>query len=83
MKKRYSIYSVFGGLLIFVIVFLTIVIVVTISMKTKEYKLITEGNKHQLERESEALIKLMGSSMSQVAWDYTYWDEFAEANRKK
>lgn len=79
MKKRYSIYSVFGGLLIFVIVFLTIVIVVTISMKTKEYKLITEGNKHQLERESEALIKLMGSSMSQVAWDYTYWDEFADA----
>ena len=83
MRKRYSIYSVFGTLLIIVIVFLTVVIIVTSSMKTKEYNLITEGNRNQLKQESEAMIKLMGSSMSQVAWDYTYWDEFAQAVSKE
>lgn len=79
MKRKYSIYSVFGGLLLIVAVFVTIVTIVISSMKSREYDLILEGNKNQLEQESSALIKLMGRSMSQIAWDYTYWDELVES----
>jgi len=75
MRKRYSIYSVFGTLFVIVISFLTIVVLVTYYMKSQEYKLILDGDKSQLDQESEALIKLTGNTMSQVAWDYTYWDE--------
>ena len=83
MKKKYSIYSVFGGLLIIVVAFVTIVIFVVSAMKSREYDLILEGNKNQLDQESVALIKLMGRSMSQVAWDYTYWDELVTSVEKR
>ncbi len=75
IKKRHSIYFVFGTLLVSVLVFLTIVILFTYSMKSREYDVIMEGDRNQLTKESEALIKLTGNTMSQIAWDYTYWDE--------
>lgn len=79
MKKKYSIYTIFGTLLILFIVFLTAVVLITSSMKHKEYQMIQESNKIQLDKESSALITLMGSSVSQVAWDYTYWDDLVLA----
>ena len=66
MKRKYSINSVFGALTVVMIVFITIVVIVVSSMKAREYNLILEGNRNQLEQESHALIKLMGGSMSQV-----------------
>lgn len=83
MKRKYSINSVFGALTVVMIVFITIVVIVVSSMKAREYNLILEGNRNQLEQESHALIKLMGRSMSQVAWDYTYWDELVSSVEKR
>lgn len=83
MKRKYSINTVFGALTAVMIAFITVVVIVVSSMKTREYNLILEGNRNQLEQESHALIKLMGRSMSQVAWDYTYWDELVSSVEKR
>jgi signal transduction histidine kinase/CheY-like chemotaxis protein len=48
-------------------------------IKSKQEKLIIESSREQFKHEVNSLITLNGASLKQVAWDYTYWDDFAKS----
>lgn len=57
---------------------LTILVLFAIlyNIKNKQEKLIIEASREQFDHEISSLLALKGESLRQVAYDYTYWDEF-------
>jgi signal transduction histidine kinase/CheY-like chemotaxis protein len=48
-------------------------------IKNKQEKLIIEASQEQFNHEINSLLVLKGESLKQVAYDYTYWDEFVSS----
>lgn len=49
-----------------------------IYIKSKEKKLVFDASQEQFNSEVNSIVSLLNSSMKQVAFDYTYWDEFVK-----
>jgi regulatory protein YycI of two-component signal transduction system YycFG len=75
MKKISISKSIFVMMLILGTIFL-LVFYVVISSKNKEKELFFNSAEEQLGREVKSVISLPTSTLNQVTFDYTYWDEF-------
>ena len=52
-------------------------------IKNKQERLIVEASREQFKHEASSLLELNGASLRQVAFDYTYWDEFVKSINTK
>jgi signal transduction histidine kinase/CheY-like chemotaxis protein len=77
MKKISISKSIFVMMLILGTIFL-LVFYVVISSKNKEKELFFNSAEEQLGREVKSVISLPTSTLNQVTFDYTYWDEFTD-----
>lgn len=77
--KNVSIYS----RIVFVVVLTAAIFLLLFSVlyfiKAKQEKLIIDASKEQFKHEVNSLLALKGESLKQVAYDYTYWDEFVSS----
>ncbi len=64
--------------IVFLILFLFLAII-----KNKQETLILEESKTQFDNEINSLIKLKSATLKQVAYDYTFWDDFVEKINSK
>lgn len=76
--SRVSIYRrLLGIMLILGIIFVCIFLVLNIY-KNKEKELFISSSTEQFNREVKSILSVPTSSLSQVTYDYTYWDEFVD-----
>jgi signal transduction histidine kinase/ActR/RegA family two-component response regulator len=59
--------------------FFLIMFSVLFFIKKKQESLIIQSSRQQFKHEVRSLIELNSASLKQVAFDYTYWDEFVDA----
>jgi len=77
--KNISLYSRIVLLMAMTAVIFLLLFSALYFIKYKQERLITESSTEQFRHEVNSLLALNGESLKQVAWDYTYWDEFAKS----
>lgn len=55
---------------------LVVMFILIFVIKNRQKELLIDNMKNQLESEVNALMKLKGQTLDQIAFDNTYWDEF-------
>jgi signal transduction histidine kinase/CheY-like chemotaxis protein len=78
MKNR-SIYSRIVLVIVLTAAIFLLLFSVLYFIKYKQEKLIIEASREQFKHEVNSLLALKGESLKQVAYDYTYWDEFVSS----
>ncbi len=49
----------------------------------RSYRIVFESSRQQLEQEANALVNISNRTQGDLAWDYTYWDEFVSALKSR
>ena len=62
--------------------FFVIVFFVLTVLENRASRILVESAQNQLDIESDGFLKMSTSLIDQVAWDYSYWDEFVESIKK-
>ena len=79
MKKNLSVYKIVLAMISVTGLFFLLVTLVLSKMENRRSKIIYYASQQQLEQEANALISISNRPLDQIAWDYTYWDEFVSA----
>ncbi|MBP1671817.1 MAG: Sensor protein gacS, partial [Bacteroidetes bacterium] len=79
MKKNLSVYKIVFAVISMTGLFFLLVTLVLSKLENRESENIFQASQQQLEQEAKALISISNRPLSQIAWDYTYWDEFVAA----
>lgn len=74
--NKLSIYQRMLLVLSSVAMLLVVMFILIFVIKNRQKELLIDNMKNQLESEVNALMKLKGQTLDQIAFDYTYWDEF-------
>lgn len=74
--NKLSIYQRMLLVLSSVAMLLIVMFILIFVIKNRQKELLIDNMKNQLESEVNALMKLKGQTLDQIAFDYTYWDEF-------
>ena len=80
--KNLSIYSRIIYIMAFIVFTYLLLFSILYLIKIKQEKLILEASRDQFKHEVNSLLVLKGESLKQVAYDYTYWDDFANSINK-
>lgn len=78
-----SIYSRIIYVMIATALTILVLFAILYSIKSKQEKMIVEASREQFNHEVNSLLVLKGESLKQVAYDYTYWDEFVNSINNK
>lgn len=79
MKKNLSVYKIVFAMITMTGIFLLLITLVLSKLESRESEIIYQASQQQLEQEAKALISISNRPLGQIAWDYTYWDEFVAA----
>ncbi|HPS95886.1 MAG TPA: ATP-binding protein [Bacteroidales bacterium] len=79
MKKNLSVYKIVFAVISMTGLFFLLVTLVLSKLENRESENIFQASQQQLEQEAKALISISNRPLGQIAWDYTYWDEFVAA----
>ncbi|MDD4492521.1 MAG: ATP-binding protein [Bacteroidales bacterium] len=79
MKKNLSVYKIVFAMITMTGLFFLLVTLVMSKLENRESENIFQASQQQLEQEAKALISISNRPLGQIAWDYTYWDEFVAA----
>jgi signal transduction histidine kinase/ActR/RegA family two-component response regulator len=79
MMKNISIYSRMILVLLFTAVIFLLLFSTLYYIKSRQEQLLIKASHEQFNHEVNSLLSLKGESLKQVAYDYTYWDEFVKA----
>lgn len=74
--NKLSIYQRMLLVLSSVAMLLVVMFILIFVIKNRQKELLIDNMKNQLESEVNALMKLKGQTLDQIAFDNTYWDEF-------
>lgn len=74
--NKLSIYQRMLLVLSSVAMLLVVMFILMFVIKNRQKELLIDNMKNQLESEVNALMKLKGQTLDQIAFDNTYWDEF-------
>jgi len=79
MKKNLSVYKIVFAMISMTGLFFLLVTLALSKMENRRSEIIYNASQQQLEQEANALISISNRPLNQIAWDYTYWDEFVSA----
>ena len=79
MKKNLSVFKIVFAMITMTGIFLLLITLVLSKLESRESEIIYQASQQQLEQEAKALISISNRPLGQIAWDYTYWDEFVAA----
>ena len=79
MKKNLSVFKIVFAMITMTGIFLLPITLVLSKLESRESEIIYQASQQQLEQEAKALISISNRPLGQIAWDYTYWDEFVAA----
>jgi len=83
MKRNYSVNSRLLFIITITGVLFILFILALYFSERRSYNIIFESSGLQLDQEANALIKISNRTQSDVAWDYTYWDDFVGALKSR
>lgn len=78
MTKNYSLNTRILILIVLTAVALLLLFAALLYIQRQQEELIFESAENQFRQEVRTILNLNGESLRQVAFDYTYWDEFVE-----
>ncbi|OFY39470.1 MAG: hypothetical protein A2X18_05090 [Bacteroidetes bacterium GWF2_40_14] len=79
MKRNYGVNSRLLLIITITGVLFILVMMALYLSERRSYNIVFDSSQKQLEQEVNALIKISNRTQGDVAWDYTYWDEFVSA----
>ncbi len=79
MKKNLSVYKIVFAMISVTGLFFLLVTLVLSKLESRKSEIIYQESGQQLEQTANALISISNRPLGQIAWDYTYWDEFVAA----
>ena len=79
MKKNLSVFKIVFAMITMTGIFLLLITLVLSKLESRESEIIYQASQQQLEQEAKAPISISNRPLGQIAWDYTYWDEFVAA----
>ena len=79
MKKNLSVYKIVFAMISVTGLFFLLVTLVLSKVESRKSEIIYQESGQQLEQTAKALISISNRPLYQIAWDYTYWDEFVAA----
>ena len=62
--------------------FFVIVFVILTVLENRASRILSDSAQSQLDIESNGFLKMSTALIDQIAWDYSYWDEFVESIKK-
>ncbi len=57
----------------------TVIVFSFYLLERRSFNIVTKSAQEQLDKEVESLIYIIKRPLDQIAWDYSFWDEFIEA----
>jgi len=79
MKKKYGVNTRLFVLMAITGFLFSLFLLSLYLLERRSYKILFKTAQEQLDREVNSLITISNRPLGQIAWDYTYWDEFVTA----